>query len=136
MTDMHVPTEITSSHIMFSLRGVSKCVYHAPGFLIKCRGSLVVRPPGIPEIIQNLPDDRLPEAVSAQAFRIFCQKSPAEASKNENDVSEHSRACFRFFIPRSPRVIHESCTPSGHNQALRETAPCRYHPFCRSLVAC
>ena len=81
MTDMHVPTEITSSHIMFSLPGVSKCVYHAPGFLIKCRASLVVRPPGIPEIIQNLPDAKLPEAVSAQAFRIFCQKSPAAASK-------------------------------------------------------
>ena len=61
MTDMHVPTEITSSHIMFSLRGASKCV---------CRGRLVVRPPGIPEIMQNLPDDRLPEAVSAQAFEI------------------------------------------------------------------
>ena len=50
MTDMHVPTEITSSHIMFSLRAVSKCVYHAPGFLIECRVSLVGRPSGIPEI--------------------------------------------------------------------------------------
>ena len=58
-----------SSHFILSLRGVSKCVFHAPGSLIKCRGSLVVRPPGIPDYFQISQNIMLPEADSAQASR-------------------------------------------------------------------
>ena len=61
--------DFISSHFILSLQGVSKCVFHAPGSLIKCRGSLVVRPPGIPDYFQNFPDIMLPEADSAQASR-------------------------------------------------------------------
>ena len=60
---------MTSTHFTFSLPGVSKCVCHAPGSLIMCLGSLVVRPPGIPNYFQNFPDIMLAEADSAQASR-------------------------------------------------------------------
>ena len=61
--------DFISSHFILSLRGASKCVFHKPGSLIKCRGGLVVRPPRIPDYFQNFPDIMLPEAYSAQASR-------------------------------------------------------------------
>ena len=43
----------------------------------------MVRPPGIPEYIQNSPDYPLPEADFAQAVRAFSQNVPSEASEME-----------------------------------------------------
>ena len=106
--------------------------FHAPASLIKCRGSLVVRPPGIPDY-----------------FKIYqtscCQK---QSSHKHPEVSSRSRisqnspdymfrTLFRFFIPRFQRVIHDSCSPSNHVKTKHWEK--QHHAvtslFCRSLVA-
>ena len=56
-----------SSHFILSLRGV----FHAPGSLIKCRGSLVVRPPGIPDYFQFFRYIMLPEADSRTSIQTL-----------------------------------------------------------------
>ena len=54
MTDMHVPTEITSSHIMFSLGGVAKCVSKPPHVSMPIHGAqMIVKttvPPPVPAL--------------------------------------------------------------------------------------
>ena len=87
--------------------------FHAPGSLIKCRGSLVVRPPGIPDYFkiyqtsccQKQSPHKHPEF--AQSSRILQQ---------EQNFSEFARLhvqnspVYRSFIPRFQRVIHDSCS--------------------------
>ena len=95
-----------SSHFIHSLRGASKCVFHAPRPLIKCRGSLVVRPPGIPDYFricqasccQKLILHKHPDF--AQALRLLQQK------QNFYDFSEIARLhaqnapVYNLFIPQ------------------------------------
>ena len=132
-----------SSHLISSPPfGVYASVsFHAPGSLIKCRGSLVVRPPEIPNhfkfsqtsCCQKQSSHKHPEF--AQASRILQQKQ---------NFSEFARLhvknspVYRFFIPRLQHVIHDSCSPSNHVKTKRWEK--QHHAvtslFCRSLVAC
>ena len=93
-------TLLTSSHFILSIRGVSKCVLHAPGSLIKCRGSLVVRPPGMPECLQNLRDFMLPEADS---HKHPSKSTPAKADDIQNSPDcifrIHQSYCTDFSFP-------------------------------------
>ena len=108
-------TLLTSSHFILSIRGVSKCVLHAPGSLIKCRGSLVVRPPGMPECLQNLRDFMLPEADFAQAPQ---QKHPSKSRWYSDFARLHFQdspeLLYRFFVSRTQGVIHVSMSRTFH----------------------
>ena len=93
--------DFISSHFILSLRGVSKCVFHEPGSLIKCRGSLVVRPPRIPDYFQNFPDIMLPEADSAQASRCCLSEFSSRSrvlQKSPDYISEF--ASIQIFHPQ------------------------------------
>ena len=106
--------DFISSHFILSLWGISKCVFHAPGSLIKCRGSLVVRPPRKPDYSQHFPDIMLPEADSAQASRRCLSEfsSGSRVFQTSPDYMFRIRQYTDFFIPRFQRAIHDSCSPS------------------------
>ena len=129
--------DFISSHFILSLWGISKCVFHAPGSLIKCRGSLVVRPPRKPDYSQHFPDIMLPEADSAQASRRCLSEfsSGSRVFQTSPDYMFRIRQYTDFLSPdfNVPSTIHVHL--ARHNQALRETAPCRYQPFL-SVVGC
>ena len=115
--------------------------FHAPGSLIKCRESLVVRQPGIPDYFkiyqtsccQKQSPHKHPEF--AQSSRILQQKQ---------NFSEFARLhvqnspVYRSFIPRFQRVIHDSCSPSNHVKTRHSEK--QHHAvaslFDRSLVDC
>ena len=105
-------SQFISSHLISpSPFGVYPSVsFRAPRSLIKCRGSLVVRPPGIPDYFkiyqtsccQKQSPHKHPEF--AQSSRILQQ---------EQNFSEFARLhvqispVYRFFIPSFQRVIHD-----------------------------
>ena len=135
--------DFISSHFILSLRGVSKCVFHAPGSLIKCRGSLVMRPSGIPDYFQNFPGIMLPEADSAQASRR-CLSEFSSRSRVYQKSPDYMFRIRRFPDFSSPDfnvsscVIHDSCSPSNHviNKHWEKQHHAVTSLFCRSLVAC
>ena len=95
-----------SSHFILSLRGVSKCVFHAPGSLIKCRGSLVVRPPGIPDYFQISQTSCCQKQIPHKHPDVAHQNSPPEAESFRNrQITCSEFASLQFFHPRFQRVI-------------------------------
>ena len=71
---------------------------HAPGSLIKCRGSLVVRPPGIPDYSHKHPD-------FAQASRILHQKQNfSEFTRHDVARSKIRTEFARLHVQNSPEV--------------------------------
>ena len=106
-TRHNIMTYLVSSHFTFSLRGVSKCVFHAPGSLIKCRGSLVVHPPGDTRLRLNFPRHNVARSrfctiIQTLLMRIFQQK---QSFQNSPDYMFRIRQNYRFVIPRFQRVI-------------------------------
>ena len=79
-------------------------------------------------------------AGNSDAVVCFCQPSSVEIELNAVKLP------LVFVGARKmPHLIHDTHGPCTqrfehhvpcHDLVLRETAPCRYQPFCRSLVAC
>ena len=129
-----------SSHLISSPPfGVYASVsFHAPGSLIKCRGSLVVRPPEIPNHFKFSQTSCCQKQIPHKHPDVAYQNSPAEAESVRNcQITCSEFASIQIFHPQiltcHPEFMFTS--QSCHNQALRETAPCRYQLFL-SVVGC
>ena len=82
---IYMMNNAASSHLVScfsSRRGVPKCVFHAPGSLIKCRGILVVNPPGIPDFFRIRETTRCQKQVMHKQPERFSE-FPTEASNME-----------------------------------------------------
>ena len=131
-------TLLTSSHFILSIQGVSKCVLHAPGSLIKCRGSLVVRPPGMPECLQNLRDFLLPEADFVQAPQ---QKHPSKSRWSSEFARLHFQdspelQIFRFQNSRRHPCFHVTHVSSSYSYNKRSACWPRHAMRSSTIYLC
>ena len=109
----------------------------------------MVRPPGLPENLQNLPDFHVTRRRLCTSFQISAQVLPTEADqmiKCQMSTSDPNRWTAELSSQTSTwlRAIHDTCSLSNiifrsrscHNTTLKETAPCRCQPFVgRCLLA-